>query len=571
MKKYLPEIIQVINTLSFKHQKLFFSETVYTKQEQITDRLTNITNALIASHYLFPSAIILISDGNHNSGPSPLELLDNFKTPIYCFGIGNKELKDQAIVNLFYPKYAFRNDTVSVEANVEVTGIEKIGNIILSGDKIYLKKTFKLTEPLNRQTLEFHFVPQKPGNNRYKISLTPQPEEMDYNNNNYRFSIEVLESKISLLYYTDYPSPNIVFITNLLKNNRNLELTQAIHISEDRFIIPGRTINQKDIDLAQFDIMVFDNIDATRIKHHIKEYLNKGKGVLISGIIRGTNQGLNEILPFPVAGTQLTQELPIKVQSPFSVFSPAESYVPILKINLVTGINPQTVLIAQAGDYPLVGYRQINRGVIFQLNIPDIGVWHFAQLNLNNRDILGPLLEEIIRFLSPYGRNERLILESAKQQYHRGERISLHLQCYNRNFMPGSGGNFYLDFGQKKIPFFEIKPGFYETTFSADTAGEYTIFAQGYLNGDTLKSNKLILEITEISSESEEILNEQLLEEIGRRSGGNYYPLSRLKEFQPPPANEYYQTKNIQFDQPFLYILICGLLILDWIIRKKED
>lgn len=568
MKNYLSEITQLTSGLNFKHKKLFFSDTVYEKQSQITVRFTNITNALMTARDLSPSAIILISDGNHNSGSSPLELLENFKVPIYCFGAGNTKLKDQAIVNIFYPRYAFRNDTVSVQANVEVAGMEKIGKIILSGEKIYLEKTFKLTKSLSRQSFEFYFVPQKSGNNKYKISLTSQPEEMDYNNNTYNFSIDVFERKISLLYYTDHPSANTVFITNFLKNNVNVELTQSVRVSEDKFITTGRIINQRDIDLAQFDIIIFDNIDGGRIQQYIKEYINNGKGLLISGVIRGTNEVLNEILPFRVTGTQLNNELPIKVLSPFSVFSSQGVYAPVSKINLVTGINPQTVLIAQAGDYPLVGYRQINRGVIFQINIPDIGLWHFAQLNLNNRDILTPLLEELIRFLSPYGRNQRLILETKKLQYHIGEKILLSLQCYNKNFTPGSAGNFYLGFRDKKIPFFEVKPGFYETTFTADTTGEFTISAQGYLNSDTLTSNKLTFNIIEIPSEPEELLNEYLLEEIARKTGGNYYPLSRLKEFQPPPI-EYYETKSIQFDQPILYILICCLLILDWFIRKK--
>lgn len=569
MKNHLSEIMQVTNGLNFRHKKLFFSDTVYDKQEQITIRFTNITNALKTARDLSPSAIILISDGNHNSGSSPLELLENFKVPVYCFGAGNTELKDQAIVNLFYPRYTFRNDTVSVQVNVEVGGIEKIGKIILSGEKIYLEKTFKLTKSLSRQSFEFYFVPQKSGNNKYKISLTPQPEEMDYNNNNYNFSIDVFDRKISLLYYTDHPSANTAFITDFLKNNVNLELTQAIRISEDKFVTTGRTIDQRDIDLAKFDIIIFDNIDGARITQQLKEHINNEKGVLINGTISGTSEVLNEILPFRVSGTQLSKELPVKVLSPFSVFSLQGVYAPVSKINLVTGINPQTILIAQAGDYPLVGYRQINRGVVFQINISDIGLWHFTQLNLNNRDILTPLLEEFIRFLSPYGRNQRLILETKKLQYHIGEKILLTLQCYNKNFTPGSAGDFYLTFREKKIPFFEVKPGFYETTFSADTVGEFTIFAQGYLNDDTLTSNKLTFNIIEITSEPEEVLNEDLLEEIARRTGGNYYPLSRLKEFQPPPPIEYYETKSIQFDQPILYILICCLLILDWFIRKK--
>lgn len=570
IRNSLPEINQTIGSLHFKYQKIFFSDTVYFKQEESTGRFTNITNALTAARNLSPSAIILISDGNHNSGPSPIELLKNFKVPIYCFGVGNKRLKDQTIVNIFYPRYTFYNDTVSVEVNIDVTGMDKIGTISLKGDKIYIEKTFKMTESPSRHTVDFHFVPKKLGNNRYRISLTPQPEEIDHNNNTYDFSIDVFEHKLSLFYYTNHPSANAAFITSYLKNDINLELTQAIQVSEDKFITRGRIINNKEFDLKQYDIIIFDNINGSDFPQNVKELLNNRKGVLISGIIYGTNEALNEILPFRISGNQLPQELPVKVLSPFSILSPAENYAPVPRINLVSGINPQTVLIARAGEYPLIGYRKIGQGVVFQINIPDIGVWHFAQLNLNHRDILTPLLEKIIRFLSPFGKNERLILELTKQKYHIGERISVHLQSYDRNFMPGSGGNFYFEFGHKKIPFFEIKPGFYETIFSAETTGEFTIAAQGYLGDDTLKSNEIKFDIIEIPQESEEILNENLLEEIARRSGGSYYNLSQLRDFRPPTITEYYETKTIFFDRPILYFFICFLLILDWLIRKIQ-
>jgi len=570
MKNYRAEIHQTIDSLHFEHQKIFFSDTIYTDKEKQTGKFTNITNALITARNLSPSAIMLISDGNHNFGPSPNDVLNDFKIPIYCFGAGNKNIKDQAIVHLFYPEYSFRNDTVLVEAIVDVDGMGgKIGKISLKAGNIYLEKNFKLTESLTRHSIEFKFVPRKIGDEKCKISLTPQPEEINYNNNNCTFFINVFERKLSLLYYTDYPSFNTIFIANCLKNNINLELSQAIRVSENRFKTTGTIVNQEKFDLNQFNIIIFDNINAREIHQDIKEFIHNGKGILITGIIRGTNEILNEILPFRIVGTQLEQELPVKVLLPFSVLFPAEDYAPISKITRIIGINPQTTLIAQAGDIPLIGYRQVNSGAIFQINIPDLGVWHFAQLNLNHRDILNPLLEEIVRFLSPYGRSERLILESPKRQYQIGEKISFYLKSYNRNLMPGSGGDFYLEFRQKKFPFFEIRPGIYEVTFYAETPGEFAVFAQGNFHDDTLRSNQLKFNIVEINSESEEIINEQLLEEIAQKSNGGYYNLSQLKNFEPPQVKENYENKNFPFDQPFFYIFIFCLLVLDWIIRKK--
>ncbi|MEO0184863.1 MAG: hypothetical protein ABIL22_03430 [candidate division WOR-3 bacterium] len=570
MNNFVQEVYGIVDSLHFNCQKLFFSDTVYNDKNAPDRRLTNITNALITAQSLVPSSIILVSDGNHNLGPSPVEIREKLKVPVYCFGAGNKRMKDQAIVNVFYPEYAFRNDTVVVEAIVETNGMTaKTGRISLKSSSMNIERDFRLTESLTRHSIEFKFIPAKTGEEKYKISLAPQPEEVNYVNNESFFSISTYERKIPVLYYTDCPSFNTSFILNCLERNVNFELSQAVRISENRFKTTGELANHEKLDYTPFEIIVIDNINTGENLLDIKEFLKKSKGILFIGAIRGTTQILNEILPFRTNGTQFEKQLQMKILSPFSVLSPAEDYAPVSNVNRIIGINPDTKLIAQAEEIPLIGYRITNGGIVFQINIVNLGVWHYAQLNLNHRDILNPLLDEITKLLSPYGRNERLLLRSPKHQYHIGEKISFYLKSYDRDMMPGSGGDFYLDFAGKNIPFFEIRKGIYEATLYAETSGEFMAFARGNLQNDTLESNPLKIAVAEISSEPEELINEALLEEIALKTNGGYYELSKLKQFQPPRAQEYHETKLLSFDHPFLYVIIFGLLVIDWIIRKK--
>ncbi|MGB9720579.1 MAG: hypothetical protein ACPL28_03740 [bacterium] len=570
MKNFAQEIDKIIDSLHFSCRKLFFSDTVYTDRDAPNRRFTNITSALTTAQKFVPSSIILVSDGNHNFGRSPAEIVDNFRTPVYCFAVGNQTIKDQAIVNVFHPEYAFRNDTVIVEAIIETNGLTaKTGKISLKSSNIKVEKSLQLTESLTRHSIEFKFTPVKAGEEEYKISLSPQPEEVNYENNETVFSISTYERKIPVLYYTDYPSFNTSFVTNCLEKNANLELSQAIRISENRFKTTGRLADQRKLDYSPFEIVVMDNINAGEILPDIKEFLKEGKGILFMGAIRGTSDILNEILPFRTNGTQLEQQLQIKILSPFSVLSPTDDYAPVSNVNRIIGINPDTKLIARAEEIPLLGYCFINGGVVFQINIVNLGIWYYAQLNLNHRDILNPLLDEITKLLSPYGRNERLILESPRYQYYIGEKISFFLRSYNRNLMPGSGGDFYLGFAEKNIPFFEIRQGIYEATLRAETPGEFKVFARGNLQNDTLISNPLKINIIGITSEPEEIINQTMLEEIARKTNGGYYELAKLKEFQPPTTPEYYETKSLSFDHPILYVIIFSLLVIDWVIRKK--
>ncbi len=569
MKNHIKKILPEIDSLKFKYKKIFFSESVYTDTSGVKPRFTNITSALRYGERLNPSNIILISDGNHNYGPAPEEILDNFKTPVYCFVTGNKSVSDQSIANVFYSDYAFRNETTAVEVVIETKGFGGgVGRIGLKSDGIEIVKDFRLSENHTHQSVEFKIVPGKIGEQKFKISLTPQVGESDYSNNEYNFSILIFERKIMVLYYTDHPSFNTQFIKNSLKKNIDIEYSELVRISNSKYHTRGRYVNNGIVELKQFDIIIFDNIDGT-VNIDLKDFLNKGKGILIAGDILGINNSLNDILAFPVAGGQILEELPINILSPFSLLTPAEEYAPVSKINRTLGLNQNTTLIARAGEFPLIGYRKVGNGFVFQINISELGVWHFTQLNLYNKDILNPLIRDILRFLSPYGKNERLLLKTAKNQYRIGEQIRFELKTYDQNLSPGSGGEFYLNFQNKKIPFFEVKPGIYEASLFSEKSGEFDVFAMGNLNNDTLKSNKLDLNIIEVEIEPEELINEQLLEQIALKTNGGYYDISQLKEFNPPERQKRYEVVKFSFDRPILYFLIFVLIVIDWIIRKK--
>ncbi len=571
MKRYLTEINAAIESLHFDFQKILFSDTTYFEEGDHEGRFTNISNALITARNFSPSLIILVSDGNHNFGSPPTDILNGFTIPIYCFGMGNKEIKDQKIVNVSHPDYSFRQDTVLIEVTVETSGFSnEAGRILLRGEKLFLEKTFRLSRNLTLQTILFKFVPLEYGEQKYKIVLLPQKEEINTNNNEASFAISIFERKVAILYYTDHPSFNTIFITNYLKKNPDFDLSEFICLSEKKYDTRGKVGSHEQLNLGEFDIVVLDNINAQTIDQDIKNLLRDGKSILVAGTIRGTSDLLHEILPFRTSGTALEQELPVRVLLPFAGLSPENDYAPVSKINRVIGVNPQTTIIAQAGDLPLIGYRRLNNCVIFQINMPDLGLWHFAQLNLNNQDILNPLLHGALRFLSPYGRSQRLILSSPIHQYQTGERISLYLKAYDQRLIPASGGDFYLEMNNRSIPFYEIGRGRYEATFYAESSGTFSAVAKGVHQNDTLKSTPIIININKVDSESEEAINDQLLDEIARRTGGRYVDFSQLVHFKPPISVISYETKIFSFDQPLIYALIFCLLVLEWIIRKKR-
>ncbi|MCX7994387.1 MAG: hypothetical protein N3A65_01270 [candidate division WOR-3 bacterium] len=570
MKPHLHEILTMVDSLKYKFQKIFFSDSVYSDTTGVTPKFTNITQALNFGEKLSPSCIILISDGNHNNGPPPEGILKDFQTPIYCFGAGNRMIKDQSIAEVFHPDYAFFNDTIPIEVVIETKGFGgRAGKIFLKSENIKMEKEFRLSGHHARQSVEFKIVPKKIGTQKFKIILNPQTEESNYQNNEYDFTTMVFERKIKILYYTDHPSFNTRFILDVLRKNDDIELTEVIQIAPGRFYTKGRPVSDSKLELTPFDIIILDNINSKSFDDKFLNFLKAERGILVCGNIYGLNPMLNEVLPFAVSGAQHTQELPVKIYIPFSILTPLTEFAPVYRINHTVGVNQNTTLIARAGDFPLIGYRKTGMGYVFQINISELGVWHFTQININNQDILSHLINDVIKFLSPYSRHRRLSVKTARNQYYTGEQIKFYLKAYDKNLQPGSGGEFYLEFQDKRIPFFEIRPGHYEASIQANESGDYTLTARGILQHDTLSSNLLNLKIVGIESEPEELINEQLLEKISSRTGGGYYDVSQLKTFIPPEGRKRYEVITLSFDKPLSYFLIFILLLIDWIIRKK--
>lgn len=577
MTDYLRIVQDELAKIKFEYKMLAFSESIYilpNLPDTPVGRFTDINAAIVKAMQYNPSAIILVSDGNHNYGPSPLTQMKESKTPIFAFGIGNESSKDQRIIDLFYPEYVFKNDTINIEVIIESRGFSGgNGRVILKSlnEDFDWRQKYSLSERAAQTSVNFKIPAFIGGTQHFKIIIEDLPEETDLQNNQREFFLDVLEKKTKVFYYTDHLSFNTKFIVPRLKENSLIDLQAIARIGPDKFqdITKNEPTNLPEI--SKFDILVLDNINGTLfLLTNLNRFLEEGKGILFLGSIQGMTVELREILPIDITGKKLEGNFNLKILRNFSSLSPQDSLPPVHSINQVIGFKSGLINIAEIENLPAIGYRVYKNGIVFQINVIDIGLWHFTQTGFSNKETIGILLDDIIRLLSPWGRKERLILKVRQQQYLPGEVLHFRLTSYDKNFLRASGGDFFLQWGRKRIPFFEIKSGIYETEYIPEIAGEFDIFATGNLGEEELKSNTVRIKINQTLRETKAEMNKQLLQEIAERTGGKYYPLSEIDKFQPPTHRLLHETKKISPDIPVSYLLIFILLAIDWFLRRKE-
>jgi hypothetical protein len=573
MKNHLPYILDKISGLKFPHESLFFQESLTVKEEPgALGEYTDITTAISKVHESNPAILILITDGNHNFGASPLSVLDDINMPVQVYGIGEERPRDVSIVDVAYPVYAYQEDTMEIRAVVESGGFQTgSGEATLqldSGKKIAVQR-FPLSNTPARYTLDFVYVAQDPGKIRFNIDLTPQSDEISYNNNTSPFAVNILQNKIRVLYYTDHISFNTKYIMRSLRKDRNLSIS-AIHSPTPGMYqnIEQNKISTSPPDRDQYDVVILDNVNLGRLNWlRLPEMANENPGIILSGVLEGINAAWKRIIPIDITAGMLRGNYQLRIVEPFSVLNDNE-YPPLQHINRIVGSKQDAVIIARTNELPLIAYREHGRSRIFQVSIIDLGTWHFLQRGLRDHDFLYYFFGDIIRFLSPLGKHERLVLSTQRREHTIGETVDLTLQSYNRDFRRIGGGDFFLVADEEKIPFYETKEGFYEASFLAQKTGELSIFAQGQIEEKQLVSNELLINVSSRYMETEHRLNRALLERIAAATGGEFFPLEKLDQLTLPTTHKKQVSKVINFNSPIIYVAILVFSVVDWIIRR---
>jgi hypothetical protein len=575
MKTHHADILNRVSNIDFPHE-LFFSRDSLLTKEQPPDlgTYTDLKGAIEKANRREPAFIILITDGNHNFGGSPLSSVTEFNTPVYTYGIGEEKPRDVTIVDVTYPKYAYRGDSVQIDAIIETGGFGTgMADLILNsakGEKI-AAQSLPLSDVPARNKLAFTYLAPQPGTVQLRLQVPPQSNEMSYDDNVYIFSLNILEDKINVLYYTDHISFNTKFILRSIQEDADLSLLPIARLSSNKYQdIEHRSTMTSLPALADFDILIFDNVNLEELPwRNIPDRLSSGTGIVLSGTLGGISTAWLDAMPISIAEGTLHGTYQLNITEPFSVLIENKN-PPVQNINRVVTAKEDAVIIARAGNLPLIGYRMHGRGKVFQLCVVDLGPWHFLRSGLKGDAFLYTLLGDMIRFVSPTGEYQRLLLNAKDRDYALGETIHLALQSYDRNFRPLGGGDFFLVIDDNKIPFHETKMGQYEASFVAEKKGQQQILAQGKLHGERLSSNILNINVSSRSAESEHRLNRELLQRIAAATGGEFHMLDELEGIAMPETATRKESRTLSFDSPITYFVVLILLMIDWIIRRRR-
>ena len=532
-------------------------------------------------------AVVLISDGNYNTGGHPMYNAAYLPlTAVYSLAVGDTAVKkDLLVANVAHNELAFLNNNFKVEVDIEAqrfAGKNIQVSLYEDGKKLASQKVQLPTTRSSQTTLQFEAKAKKPGIHEYKLVIDRFKGEFSYQNNSRTVYIEVLDSRSKILLYSHAPHPDVAALQQALAGNENYE------------VVVKHTDQLKDLKWSSFDLVVWHDPGKGFSEQYLKEL--RSKQIPIWYIIG--SQTDEQIATKLNTGLQLTlktqlEEIQATPNKGFGLYQPNSEW-----LSLTDALPPLTKRLgevkATAGTQVLFTQRigNLQKGTPL-LTFSDRnqqrnacllgeGLWRWRMVNYvkkQNHEAFDAFVGEICAYLMVKKEGSGLRIQAPKK-LSTYENCILNATFYNEALQAITSPkiNWELDCEHKKIRkgSFATKGAFYQQQLGKLKPGRY------YWKASTVHNQKKYVKTGAFIVED---INLEQLESAARHT--TLYQLANQTDAKVLAIKDYnklislldkkedlvaLRTETHQFDPLLdfllLFFVLIGLLIAEWFLRR---
>lgn len=175
------------------------------------------------------AGVLLISDGNYNTGTSPVYSTEKFNTSsIFTLGVGDTITKrDQLIKHIAHNDIAFLKNEFPVVVDIEGNKMGKTStevSIESNGKKMASQIIHFEDGVSDYEQVTFLLTAATPGIQQYTVRLSHKENEYNYENNVRTIYVEVIDSRSKILLLSAAPHPDIAALKSVWDKDQNLEV-----------------------------------------------------------------------------------------------------------------------------------------------------------------------------------------------------------------------------------------------------------------------------------------------------------------------------------------------------------
>lgn len=555
-------------------------------------------------------AVVLISDGNSNTGTPVMDIVKKYKTegiPISCVGIGevnaagdvsikgpSKIIKTRKGTETEIPFTLKNTFKKSVEITVNLMNQDEL----VSSRKIRLQAGAELGE-------YFKILPLKTGVETYRLSIMPphedsQPEtDIDY------AAVETSGPDIfKVLYLGANLNWNFKFLKLYSSDNEQVKFEAVVKNGENNFYMTPETAEKlkgkKDFPengefINSFDVLFVDAESIPLMSEKSRNLLfnfvaDRGGGAIFTGAVSLFDEKLKSLLPVRDAFmNKTTARMPLELTARF-IFPDTKSdimkdgngmYLPenqryYASESLKKGA--QSAVSFHDSTLSILNIQQFGGGRIAWLATDSLWRWYLE--SDIDREKYRTFWGCLIVWLGA-GAKERMSADFNGKKFEVGDEVPLPVNVFGNDFLPSSDANLtaFITAPDGKVSEMPLcvstgESGEYSGGYVPLTAGEYRVSVKTtFPGGEILNRSFYFLAGFMGSENTDTVYREDILRDISRITGGRFVHYSDSdRNFKDMPLSQsvnmkterYYLTKSW-----LLPFLIFSFLGLEWFMRRR--
>lgn len=586
----------------------------------ISEVITNLgSNNLIG--------IVLFTDGCHNIGENPVEIISKNTPPIYIAysGLTNKPL-DLAISLDRPPSIGFLNSSVNVKGIIKVSNFDinlnksnKINLNIIKDDKSIKTLSFTISSASEIIPFEYKIPCYSEGTYKYTFAISTFSNELTHDNNESKFVLKVVKEKIKILAISNIISYDLAFMRWALRSDASFNYNSYTLVSENRWIeMKDFILNQSPIANPDFlkaledvDILLLAGINYKFIKNLVKEIINRIESGKLNLLLLPSNKGFK---PLNYANTELANILPMDIMSEewnsfpssISLISDQPQYMflrlfedinenvlffkTIPKIEAVCSYNTykpaaEFLLVSSfeknGQKVPILISHKFGRGKV--LVFCGGPMWPMGFSNVTTEKTIKPykaFIVNMFKWLSDRKEDTNVALELPSGRIFTDQPVIIKVSIFDDRQKPIKNAmitaNIINDNNKSSLTFSPSnEEGSYEATFIPNSKGTYKIYVNAKYQGKDIgkAESEFIVETPTIEYENTEI-NLDLLNKIASITNGICVPVDKCDIIvNNLKTSGSYKVISKSFelkDSWLIFVAVLCLPLLEWFLRRTN-
>jgi len=577
------------------------------------------------------AGLVVVTDGADNSG-EPLDdavlELKSRGVHVYPIGLGAERFdRDVQVSRVEAPRRVLRGSSLQVEVTLEQTGYagESVDLEVLDDGRIVGSQPVRFPATGEAVVARVGFKADRAGARRFQFRAAPRRGEAVAENNRRQALIQVDDRVEKVLYFEGEPRFELKFLRRAVAGDENLQLVVLQRTAENRFsrlelddateLEGGFPITREE--LFRYDGLILGSIEASFFTHDqlrmIAEFVGeRGGGLLMLGGRRAFSEGgwhgtpVADLLPVVLApaltggeGEPFFAEVRVEL-TPWGRSHPALQLAddeeaslevwsrlpPVSTFNPVTQVKPgaTSLLVGSGeglpGEQVVLAYQRYGRGRSLAWTVHDSWHWQMhadiAVEDMSHETLWRQLLRWLVSYVP-----EAVEVQASKDIVGLGERVELRAEVRDQKFLPvnnaivaatvkGPGG----DVVTVPLDWTVEKDGEYVGGYAAAAEGLYEIEVEARTRTESLGAARAWVQSAALEGELFDAeLRRETLERLASETAGRYYGASSARRVVDDLALSQEGSTLLErrdlWDMPILFLLIAGLLALEWGVRRR--